>query len=495
MNMIKLRIAFLFTSAFLSIQLLNAQSIQYPAAVSSIYNQADESIVLEKTNKPIIGIPAGAKQAEQIQAVREAGGVAVIIPQCEDASALRDLCSSLDGMVFAQGISANDVFRVLLHKATVERNIPFLGHNQLIEQVDSSLWRMHKYIATYPALIERARLFKRAKALHQTIFTIDTHADQPNQLKHGKSVGLRRVNQVNIQKMQEGGLDAVYLVNFQKQPKVTPETLAEGEALGKKIMQDIHADLAKYPNYCALARTAEEAYALKRQGKKAFFIGIENGHAIGDKLSNIEEYVRQGATYMTLCWSGDNYICGSCSSKRNLPAGMRNGLTSFGKKVVKEMNRCGLVIDCSHASDDTFWDCIKYSKAPFICSHSGARAVWNHKRSITDDMLRALAKKNGVIQVFCVWNFQSDNKYKACIENLLDHIDHCVQVAGIDHVGIGIDMDGGGGYSGIFGDNDMINITMGLLERHYTEEQIEKIWSKNYFRVLNEVQQQAKIKF
>lgn len=481
------------TIGLVTMQTNFAQDIVYPKEVKQLYDQADASVVLTTQPRPLIGVPGGFGQQAQLRDVEHAGGIGVVIPATEDFSALRDICAKLDGLVLADGISADNAFSILLHKAAVDRNLPFLGHNELMEKIDSSLWRRHIYINDYPTLIKRAQLFKRAHALHDHIFTLDSHADQPCSYRDGASVGLRKTNQVNVQKMQEGRLDAVYLVNWQDQKPLTPEGIAKSEAVGKDLMKKIHADVDKYSDFCGIARTAEEAYALKKQGKKVFFIGIENGSAIGDNLANIEEYARQKATYITLSWSGNNKICDSSSPNKDKKP--KRGLTEFGKKVVKEMNRCGVIVDCSHASDQTFWDCIKLSTAPIICSHSGARALWNHNRNITDDMLQALAKKGGVIQVYGLWNFQGNNIHKTDINTMLDHIDHCVKVAGIDHVGIGMDLDGGGGLFGINGDNDMINLTMGLMERGYTDEQIEKIWGKNFLRVLTEVQAKAKIKF
>lgn len=482
----------LYSAGFMTATCLQAQDIVYPNEVKQIYDDADAAIVLTKQQKPIIGVPAGFGQQAQLRDVEHAGGIGVVIPATEDAATLRDICSKLDGLVLQDGISSDNKFSILLHKAAVDRNIPFLGHNALMEKIDSALWRRHIYINDYTTLISRAQLFKRAHTLHDHIFTLDSHADQPCAYSDGASVGLRKTNQVNIQKMQEGRLDAVYLVNWQGNKPLTAEGQAKAEAFGKKRMQQIHEDVEKYADFCGIARTAEEAYALKKQGKKVFFIGIENGNALGDNLANIETYARQKATYITLTWSGNNKICDSSTPNQdNTP---KRGLTAFGKQVVKEMNRCGVIVDCSHASDQTFWDCIKLSTAPIICSHSGARALWNHNRNITDDMLQALAKNGGVIQVYGLWNFQHNNQYEANINTMLDHIDHCVKVAGIDHVGIGMDLDGGGGLIGINGDNDMINLTMGMMERGYTDEQIEKIWGKNFLRVLTEVQNKAKIK-
>lgn len=156
------------------------------------------------------------------------------------------------------------------------------------------------------------------------------------------------------------------------------------------------------------------------------------------------------------------------------------------------MNRKGIMVDVSHTSSGTFWDCIKYSKAPIICSHSGAKAIFNHDRNLTDDQLRALAAKGGVIQVYILSDFMGPDMSKVDLDDVVNHIDHCVKIAGIDHVGIGADFDGGGGVLNCNGDNDLINLTIKLLERGYNEVQIAKLWGGNFLRVMGEIQAKGK---
>lgn len=330
-------------------------------------------------------------------------------------------------------------------------------------------------------LVNQATLFAQAKDIHSRIFSVDTHCDTPMSFSRGGSVGLRNRQQVSIPKMTEGFLDAQFLAAFLSQKELDDESMKAAVEKCQSIINDIYTDVAKYPDYCGIAVTEADAIRLKSEGKKAFFIGIENGYGIGNDLSNIKKYYDQGVNYITLCHSYDNAICNSSTNTSD----ENKGLTAFGKKVVKEMNRVGMVIDLSHASMGTFWDVMKESKQPVICSHSGAKDVFFHNRNLNDDQLRALAKNGGVIQICIFASYMSPDRTKTSVEDVVAHIDHCVQVAGIDHVGIGSDFDGGGGVLGCKGSNDMIRITVKLLEKGYTEEMLRKIWGANFFRVMN----------
>lgn len=330
-------------------------------------------------------------------------------------------------------------------------------------------------------LVAQASLFAEAKDIHSRIYSIDTHCDTPMGFSRGGTVGARNRQQVSIPKMTEGFLDAQFLAAFLSQKELDDASMKAAVEKCQGIIDDIYKDVAKYPEFCGIARTEEEAVRLKAEGKKAFFIGIENGYGIGNDISNIKKYYDQGVNYITLCHSSDNAICNSSTRT----ADENKGLTDFGRKVVKEMNKVGMVIDLSHASMGTFWDVMKESKMPVVCTHSGAKDVFFHDRNLNDDQLRALAKNGGVIQICIFAGYMSPDRTKTSIDDVVAHIDHCVKVAGIDHVGIGSDFDGGGGVLGCKGSNDMIRITVKLLEKGYTEEQIGKIWGGNFFRVLN----------
>ena len=210
----------------------------------------------------------------------------------------------------------------------------------------------------------------------------------------------------------------------------------------------------------------------------------ENGYGISKDLKNITRFHDAGVTYITLCHTRNNDICDSSSDT----TARWNGLSPYGRKVVKEMNRLGIMIDLSHAAESTFWDVLKYSKAPVIVSHSSASAIYRHDRNLTDEQLRALAAHGGVAQACLVDEFLNPDAKKTNLTDFMKHLLHMVEVAGIDHVGIGSDFDGGGGVKGCNGDNDFINITVRLLEHGFTETDIAKIWGGNFLRVMKQVQ-------
>ena len=332
--------------------------------------------------------------------------------------------------------------------------------------------------------IGKAETFQKAKDIHSRIISVDTHTDTPLWFTRGDfSTGKRKSNQVSIQKMEEGKLDAQFLAIFLAQKELDEASSQAAVEKCHKMIEDTYADVAKYKDNCGIALTEEDALRLKAEGKKAFFLGIENGYGIGKDIKNVKKYKDMGIQYMTLSHSYDNDICNSSSHT----ADASKGLTAFGRKVVKEMNKVGMIIDVSHVSEGTFWDVIKYSKDPVFASHSSVRALCDHDRNLTDDQLRALAKNGGVIHI-CIYDGYLNNDAKAAsVDDVVKHIDHAVKVAGIDHVGIGSDFDGGGGVPGCTGDNDMINITVKLIEKGYSEEDIRKIWGGNFFRVLNQV--------
>jgi membrane dipeptidase len=384
------------------------------------------------------------------------------------------------------------------------------------------------------------KLVAKAKAIHQRIIPLDSHVDVSPQLgSPGFDPGSEKSTQKwDLVKMEKGGLKGVFLAVFVGQrPDLNEQgyKLAYDAAMAK--FEAIHRLAEKiYPERCALATSPSEVERIAATGKRVIIIGMENGYPIGNDLALIQKYYDLGTRYITLCHSGNNQICDSSSAKEPL----HNGLSEFGKKVVAEMNRLGIMVDVSHIAEKSFWDVLAVSKSPIIASHSGCSALNPVDRNLTDKQLKALAKNGGVIQIVALASYLkadsperrqatdalrkemgmgrmsreemqklSDkeraeyqarrNTYQermraldvkfppATLSDFVDHIDHAVKVAGINHVGVGTDFDGGGGIPGFNDESEALNVTTELVRRGYNEEQIRKIWGGNLLRVWREV--------
>jgi len=383
--------------------------------------------------------------------------------------------------------------------------------------------------------LEPEALETESQAIHDRILTVDTHCDTTYRLlsddwdigeRHES--GERGSGKIDLPRMAEGGLDAEFFAVFVGQGERTPEGYARAKERAMRQLEGIHQMCEKYPDLVGLATSPEDAYRLEKEGKRAAFIGMENGYPVGKDLSLVKEYYERGVRYITLCHGGDNDICDS-STERNNPED--NGLSDFGKEVVAECNCLGIMIDISHASDRTFFDVLDASKAPIIASHSSVRALCDHPRNLTDEMIKALAADGGVIQICFVSSFVKTpkpnlerdkalqalrekygsrreikdeavlekireeymgiyEKYprdRATVKDLVDHIDHVVKLVGVDHVGIGTDFDGGGDIDGCSDVSELPNITAELVRRGYSEEEIRKIWGENFMRVFRAV--------
>jgi microsomal dipeptidase-like Zn-dependent dipeptidase len=211
-------------------------------------------------------------------------------------------------------------------------------------------------------------------------------------------------------------------------------------------------------------------------------LGIENGRAIESSLDNLRHFAQRGIVYMTLCHNGDNDICDSARGSQT-----HNGVSDFGRKVISEMNRLGIMVDLSHAAESSFYDALELSETPIVCSHSSCRALCDHPRNLTDDQMRALAQKGGVMQV-TLYNGFLVKEGQATIEDALRHLEHAISIMGIDHVGLGTDFDGDGGICGLASSSELLQFTRQLLTRNYSEEDIQKIWGGNFLRVMQQVQ-------
>lgn len=347
---------------------------------------------------------------------------------------------------------------------------------------DTTMLKIFKFI------VSEAVTFRKAKQLHRQILSVDTHCDTPLEFKKaGFDIGKRESNQVNIPKMEEGMLDAIFFAAYTGQgPRDAVSTQKAVDKI-EGLIKGIHSQVEKNKDICGIAYTTDDLIRLKQEGKKTIFIGIENGYGIGKDIANIARFKKMGVNYITLCHTKDNDICDTSSANTK----EWNGLSPYGKKVIAEMNRLGIMIDVSHAGEKTFWDVIELSTQPIIASHSSVQALCYHDRNLTDKQMAAIAKNGGVVQICLVDLFINKNRAKASVMDAIKHIDHAVRVAGIDHVGIASDFDGGGGLIGCNGSNDMINITVKLIERGYSDEDIAKLWGGNFLRVMDKVQKMA----
>jgi membrane dipeptidase len=403
------------------------------------------------------------------------------------------------------------------------------------------------------------QILARAKKVHAEAISIDSHVDigGANYATPAMDPGTLTSRKCDLVKMKEGGLKAVFLAVFVGQPRtpdhgLTPEGYKRAYDSAMAGFQAVHR-LAEtmHPELCELATTPADVERIAKTGKRVILTGLENGYPIGTDLANVKTLYDLGARYITLCHSGHNQLADSSSD----PAPpLNNGLSEFGKKVVAEMNRLGIMVDVSHIGEKSFWDVIATSKAPVIASHSGCKAIASSDRNLDDAQLKALARNGGVIQTVALASYLKDDpperaeairklreelgfggrgmggrggqrggppdaqaspeqqaeaqkrraaytermkeidaKYPpATLKDFVDHIDHAVKVAGIDHVGIGTDFDGGGGIPGFNDHSEAFNVTLELVKRGYSEEQIDKIWGGNLLRVWREVEKGRK---
>ena len=339
-------------------------------------------------------------------------------------------------------------------------------------------------------LVDEACAYRQAHEVHNRVLTLDTHCDTPMFFPQGIHFEQRDPRiLVDLHKMTEGRQDATIMVSYLPQPKI-------GETFSSKVDFDVkgpteYADLifdkieeivSANADYLALARTPGDLYENKRHGRKSIMLGIENGLALGGELKNVEHFAQRGVVYITLCHNGDNDLCDSCRG-----CNTHGGVSRFGEQVIREMNRLGLMVDLSHAGDRSFYDALDISQTPIVCSHSSCRALCDHPRNLTDDQMRRLAAKGGVMQV-TLYNGFLVKDGQATVLDAIAHLEHAIHVMGVDHVGLGTDFDGDGGICGLRDSSELLQFTRQLLARRYSERDIQKIWGGNFLRVMGQVQ-------
>ena len=346
-------------------------------------------------------------------------------------------------------------------------------------------WMGDEGLKLFEWLTQRSREFKAAKALHREILTLDSHCDTPMFFPQGVHFEQRDPKVLyDLHKMTDGKQDAVTMVAYLPQhPK--PGELPEGMSprqYADSIFDQIEAIVAHESDYVALARTPQQLYENKAMGKKSIMLGIENGLAIEDDIRNIAHFAQRGIVYITLCHNGDNAICDSARGTQT-----HGGVSAFGEQVIGEMNRLGVMVDLSHGAETSFFDALSISQTPIVCSHSNSKALCDVPRNLTDAQLKALAQAGGVAQITLYHGFLR-KEGEADIRDAMAHLNHAIDVMGIDHVGLGTDFDGDGGIKGLADASELINFTTALLRQRFSKADIKKIWGENWLRVMRQVQ-------
>ncbi|MCC7000851.1 MAG: dipeptidase [Gemmatimonadaceae bacterium] len=395
-------------------------------------------------------------------------------------------------------------------------------------------------------------LVAKARAIHDRVMTLDTHVDiSPAAFRRDTLnyvTGIAR-NQVDIPKMEAGGLDAAFLIVYVGQARAINDSTMKAayDQAMEKFMAVHRLTDSLAPTRVGFARTADDARRIYASGRKVIFIGIENGFSVGNDLTRIKQFADLGGRYLSLAHNGHSQLSDSNTGERD-GVWAHNGLSALGREAIKELNKWGVMIDISHPSKASMMQTLALTKAPIIASHSGVRALCNHSRNLDDEQLRGMAKNGGVVQLVAFNSYVKCNPAKdaeraaaiaalraqygvtgtnprevsasvealpadkrnaylaaqeditarrypadptATVKDFVDHIDYAVRMMGIDHVGISSDFDGGGGVEGWRNASETFNVTLEMVRRGYTEAQIEKIWSGNTLRVLTDVQKVA----
>lgn len=384
-------------------------------------------------------------------------------------------------------------------------------------------------------------LVERARAIHQRVLTLDTHVDiDPANFTAERNYTQRLPTQVDLPKLEAGGLDAIFLIVYVGQtPDHTAAGFARARAAALEKFEAIHRLATEIaPGRIGLARTAAEVRAIHASGRKVALIGVENGYPLGTDLASVREFAERGARYLSLAHNGHSHLSDSNTGERD-GVWLHGGLSDLGRRAVAELNRWGVMVDISHPSKASMMQTVALSQAPIIASHSAIRALCDHSRNLDDEQLLALKRNGGVVQVVAFSGYvkcgqdsparqqalaalreefglrggpaavrqlsesrraefqqrlrELDARFppppRATVRDFVDHIDYAVRLIGIDHVGISSDFDGGGGVEGWNDASETFNVTLELVRRGYSEEEIGKLWSGNLLRVMEQVEQ------
>ena len=356
-----------------------------------------------------------------------------------------------------------------------------------------------------PAVETEEELVARARGIHDRVITLDTHADiNTSNFTATNNYTQDLDTQVNLPKMETGGLDVAWFIVYTGQGPLDEEGYAAAYANAIDKFDAIHRLAEEIaPDKIELAYTSADVRRIAASGKKVAMIGIENAYPIGTDMSRIEEFYDRGGRYMSLAHNGHSQFSDSQTGEATNDF-LHGGLSQMGRQAIAEMNRLGIMIDVSHPSKDSIMQSIELSRAPVIASHSSARALTDHTRNLDDEMLYAIRDNNGVAQATAFHTYVNEARRSflaegndnvlapvATVSDFIDHVDYMVELIGLDHVGISSDFDGGGGIEGWNDASETFNVTLELVRRGYTEEEIARLWSGNLLRVLDEVQRIA----
>ena len=334
---------------------------------------------------------------------------------------------------------------------------------------------------------EDAVLLKRAEKLHDKIISIDTHTDTALALT-AENVNLDKV-QADFAKLRAGRVDCCFYPIFVDQGPLTDASRDSAFEWTVDKMKAIRSYIEARPREARIALTADDIVKNKKRHRLSLVMGIENGYPVGKDLKKLQTFYDLGTRIITLSHNYDNDICDASRYPKNT----WGGLSPFGKELIREMNRLGIIVDCSHASTQTLYDCLALSTAPVICSHSCVYAIKDHPRNLTDDEIRAIAAKGGVIQVTTGrWALSWLPNAEVNVGTFCDHVEYIRRLVGVEYVGIGTDFDGGGGMNGLENASKMKDITVELLRRGWTDRELELFWGGNFLRVWRAVENAKK---
>jgi len=343
---------------------------------------------------------------------------------------------------------------------------------------------------------DKNKLFEKANKIHNNIITLDTHCDI-NLKNFTDSINYsQNLNtQCNIPKMEAGGLDVAWFIVFTGQGELNEKGYKKAYDNAVLKFNAIHNLVDNYASEkIELALTSDDVREIHKKGKRVAMIGVENGYPIGLDIKNVEKFYNMGARYMSLAHNGHSQLSDSNTGEYD-GIYLHNGLSKLGIEVIREMNRLGIMIDISHPSKEAIRQMIRLSKAPVIASHSSARSLCDHSRNLDDEQLAWIKNNGGVVQTVAFKSYlnseKSNNNISVNVSDFVNHIDYLVNTIGINHVGISSDFDGGGGIEGWNDASETFNITLELVRRNYSEVEIEKLWSGNLLRVLDEVSETA----